>query len=89
MSATRIIILLLLICGFESTCISQVVINEVMASNITKQLTHDKSDFVDWIELYNAGFSILNISGIFITDDLSNPFKWQFRENVDLHPGTH
>ena len=89
MSAPRIIFCLLLICGLHSVCTSQIVINEVMASNITAQLTPDKSDFADWIELYNAGNTIINTGEIFITDDLSNPFKWQPYDHVDLYPGNH
>jgi hypothetical protein len=62
------------------------VINEVMASNITAQMNPDKSDFVDWIELYNKGSNPINLNGLFVTDDLYDPFKWQLNEDATLDP---
>jgi len=57
-----------------------------MACNITYQINPDNSDFVDWIELYNKGDKIIEIQGIYITDDLSDPFKWQLNVDVALDP---
>ncbi len=65
------------------------VINEVMASNITAQINPDNSDFVDWIEIYNNGDKIINIQGIYVTDDLSDPYKWQLKEDVALDPNRY
>lgn len=65
------------------------VINEVMASNITTQINPDKSDFVDWIELFNKGDDTINLQGIYFTDDLSDPFKWQINEGSMLYPRSY
>ena len=63
-------------------------INELMASNIHAQLNPDYSDFEDWIELYNAGDTPVDLSGKFLTDDFSNPFMWQFPDSAIIEPGS-
>jgi len=65
------------------------VINEVMASNITAQINPNYSGFDDWIELHNKGTKTISIQGIFITDDLSDPFKWQLNMEVTLNPNSY
>src|SRR5690606_28683167 len=43
-----------------------------------------------WIELYNYGEETVNLNGLFITDDLSEPFKHQFQFTGDdgiIQPG--
>ncbi|MBC8469759.1 MAG: lamin tail domain-containing protein, partial [Planctomycetes bacterium] len=52
------------------------VINEFMASN--NSVTQDpqgQSD--DWIEIHNYGTKAINIGGLYLTDDLTNPTKWR------------
>lgn len=61
-------------------------INEFMAANIYAQLNPDYSDFEDWIELYNASDSPVSLSGIFLTDDLSSPLKWQLPRHAVIPP---
>ncbi|MCK4750863.1 MAG: chitobiase/beta-hexosaminidase C-terminal domain-containing protein, partial [Bacteroidales bacterium] len=89
MSISRVIFCLLLSLGIPSLYASEIVINEVMASNITTQIDPDKSDFGDWIELYNVSGEIIHLGGIYVTDDLSNPFKWQLPIDVPLHPNAY
>jgi len=53
------------------------VINEVMAANRT--VAKDPSgEFDDWIEIHNAGRRALDLGGMYLTDDPSEPTKWQF-----------
>jgi hypothetical protein len=52
------------------------VINEVLASN-TKTKADPQGQFDDWIELYNAGSAAVDIGGMYLTDDLAVPAKWQ------------
>ncbi|MCD6345781.1 MAG: lamin tail domain-containing protein, partial [Bacteroidales bacterium] len=33
----------------------------------------------DWVELYNAGDEDVDLSGLYMTDNGTYPFKWQFR----------
>ena len=51
-------------------------INEVLAVNATG-LRDPQGDFDDWIEIYNASSRPVNLAGMYLTDDLSNPTQWQ------------
>ena len=54
------------------------VINEFMADNEeTIEDPDEPGEFPDWIELYNGSDSTIILSGMFLTDDLSEPTKWQ------------
>ncbi|MFA5252236.1 MAG: chitobiase/beta-hexosaminidase C-terminal domain-containing protein [Phycisphaerae bacterium] len=58
------------------------VINEFMASNNHESGIHDPADDVDngwddWVEIYNFGDTPINLAGMYLTDNLSNPTKWQ------------
>ena len=58
-----------------------VVINEILAANGTAG--HDgQYEYEDWIELYNAGDSPVNVAGYYLTDDLAVATKWQIPTNV-------
>ena len=62
----------------------QVVINEFLASNATINQDPDFYEYADWIELYNAGTSNINLNGYYVTDDLNNPDKWSITENLNI-----
>jgi hypothetical protein len=53
------------------------VINEFMASNGNTE-ADSQGQFDDWIEIHNFGSTAMNIGGLYLTDDLNNPTKWQF-----------
>jgi len=53
-----------------------VVINELMASN-NRCIQDPQGQYDDWIEIYNYGSQILDLGGLYLTDDLSVPDKWQ------------
>ncbi len=57
-----------------------VVINEVLASN-SHTGTDPQGQYDDWIELYNRGDAPVNLAGMYLTDDLAEPMKWQFPKN--------
>ena len=61
-----------------------VVINEWMADNKGPSGFPDPADglFQDWFELFNPNTNAVNLSGLFLTDTLSNPTKWQIPTNV-------
>ncbi len=50
-------------------------INEFLASN-NSGLADEHGDYDDWIELYNAGETAIDLHGICLTDDLLVPNKW-------------
>ena len=61
----------------------RIFINEFLASNLTDNPDMvDFGDFSDWIELYNDESTDINIGGYYLTDDLSQPQKWQFPANT-------
>ena len=51
-------------------------INEFLASNSTT-IADEFGGFDDWAEIYNAETFAVDIGGMFVTDDLNNPTKWQ------------
>ncbi len=56
---------------------AQVKINEYSGANVTA-VADLFGNTPDWIELYNAGASTINIGGYYLTNDAGNLSKWQF-----------
>ncbi|NCG22253.1 MAG: hypothetical protein GWP91_24820 [Rhodobacterales bacterium] len=63
--------------GGGSNALPSVFVNEVMPSNATV-LQDEIGAFPDWVELYNAGGKAVDLSGYFLTDNLTNTDKWEF-----------
>jgi len=54
-------------------------INEFMASNNDAGGVPDpQGDYDDWIEIYNYGDTTIDVGGMYLSDDIDNPTKWQF-----------
>jgi hypothetical protein len=52
-------------------------INEIMADNETTIEDPDEpGEFPDWIEIYNAGSTPIDLGGMYLTDDPTDPKKW-------------
>jgi len=59
------------------------VINEFMASNNSESDINDpQGDYDDWVEIYNFGDTAIDIGGMYLTDDLDEPTKWQIPNDV-------
>ncbi len=59
------------------------VINEIMADNRrTIQDPCSAGAYPDWIELYNASDQTITLNGMYLTDDVNDPTKWQIRPAV-------
>lgn len=53
------------------------IINEFMASNLSVHPDNcDFDDYSDWIELHNPAGTNVVLNSYFLTDDLTQPFKW-------------
>ncbi len=59
-----------------------VFINELMAQN--SSIVADPADghFEDWFELYNPGTNAVDLAGYFLTDALTNKFKFEITTNM-------
>lgn len=58
---------------------AQVVINEASNRNY-RQILDDNGEYHDWIELYNAGATAVNLKDWSLSDSKKNFQKWQFDE---------
>jgi len=64
----------------EVLAFQEVVVNEFVASNdsIGGGIPDPEGGYPDWIELYNTTDRSVNLSGVFVSDDLDNLTKWEF-----------
>ena len=60
----------------EAASSASLVINEFMASN-SGSVRDPQGQYDDWIEIHNFGSDPINVGGMYLTDDLSFPTKWQ------------
>ena len=65
-------------------------INEFLAINDSSFFDdYDEDD--DWLEIYNAGTEAVNLGGLYLTDDLSNPKGWRIPvtepDSTSIQPG--
>jgi hypothetical protein len=60
-------------------------VNEFMAANVSCCPDTDggTEEFDDWIEIYNAGDQPVDVGGMYLSDDKSNPFNFKI---PDDHP---
>jgi hypothetical protein len=61
-------------------------INEFMASNSNSILDKDYNSYSDWIEIYNSTADTINMKNFFITDNLTQPKKFQFKNDFIIEP---
>ena len=63
-------------------------INEFMADNdATIEDPDEPGEFPDWVELYNPGVAEADLSGMYLTDDLSDPTQWRIPDGVTIPSG--
>lgn len=57
----------------------QLFINEFLAVNSSccPDNASGTNEYDDWIEIYNAGSTAVNIGGMYVSDNKTNPFKYQ------------
>jgi hypothetical protein len=79
------ILLILGLCPFFGLT-AQVVINEFSAANYSAD-ADNYGEFEDWIELYNAGATAVDIGGYFLSDNPGNPDKWEIPAGTSISAG--
>ena len=62
---------------------SPVVINELMADNDNIAMD-PQGDNDDWVELYNRTDSAVDLTGMYLSDKVDNPTKWQFPDGTEI-----
>lgn len=80
----RRIFFLILVILFFNVSDAAIVINEFMASNSSEETDPDFNETADWIEIYNSGTQAVLLKGYFITDNFSDPYKWEIKDNVEI-----
>ncbi len=82
----KISILFILLISFLIKSNAQVLINEYSCSNINTVL--DAYNLrSDWMELYNAGATAVNLTGYYISDDPADLMKWQIPAVTPMNAG--
>ena len=77
MRTRRLIFALLLLHGVTVAAGQvTVAINELMPGN-EGSLRDETGEYDDWIEIHNYGRQPVNVGGMYLSDDPSNPGKWQ------------
>lgn len=73
----------------ENASVGTVFINEIMAANTYSGIDSYFNNYCDWIELYNAGDRVIDLSSHFLTDNFNNPQKWQIPDGTVIGPGEY
>jgi spore coat protein CotH len=74
-----------------TTLIGVLFVNEFMADNETtiQDPDDDGNSYEDWIELYNASESDVDLSGLYMTDDPTQLTKWEIPSGVAIEAGEY
>jgi len=82
--------LIILVVLFSTGCQKKpkpgIYINEFLASNSSVNTDDLNFKHVDWIELYNAYDSIVNVGGYYLTDKKSDTTKWVIPAGTKINP---
>jgi len=63
-------------------------INEVLASN-EATLADEQGEFEDYVEIHNASGSAIDVGGMYLSDDLTDPTKWRIPASTVVPAGGH
>ncbi|MBI1837589.1 MAG: CotH kinase family protein [Flavobacteriia bacterium] len=72
----------------QTATIGQIVLNEFLASNQTDTIDH-ANQYDDWIELYNTTNTPLSLSGLYLTDDTLDLYKYVFPSTAIIPAYSH
>jgi hypothetical protein len=63
----------------------EIIINELLTIN-QNDTVDEAGEHEDWIELYNNTDTPVDLYGLYLTDDFTNPMKFAFPENSTVQP---
>ncbi len=63
----------------------RVYINEILTANSSTNYDPDFKEFSDWIELYNDENHTVDISGFYLSDDITKPMKWEIPNGTKIN----
>lgn len=66
---------------FPNVLKGDIVINEIMSSNRSTVIDSTDLNYEDWVELYNNGNTEKDLTGFYLSDNYTNPEKWEFPES--------
>jgi hypothetical protein len=66
--------------------VGPIVLSELLADN-ENGIRDEANELEDWFELTNTGQQPVAISGMYLTDNVGNPTKWQIPPGYTLQPG--
>ena len=72
----------------DKISVGDLVINELMASNITT-VTDQDGEFDDWIELYNNSSETLSLDNLYLSDTYADLTTWRFPAGLTIAPGSY
>ncbi|MBR4729744.1 MAG: CotH kinase family protein, partial [Prevotella sp.] len=65
--------------------VKSIVINEIMASNVGVVMS-PAYNFDSWIEFYNPTDKVVNLSGMYLSDDVNNLKRWRMPSDIGSIP---
>ena len=69
---------------FSNSLVGHLHINELMAAN-RQTVADEHGEYDDWVEIYNGGNSTIRLDGLYLSDDMREPTKWQIR-GIEISP---
>ncbi len=67
---------------------SELRINEILTSNVNGLVDTESGKFSDWIEIYNASDSLIDLSSYYLTDNYEKQDYWQFPTKTRINPNS-
>ncbi len=67
--------------SFFSASAQKIFISEILAGNATIKVD-ERGEYDDWVEIYNADKSEVDLGGMFLTDNLTHKEKWRFPDTI-------
>ncbi|MBT8233786.1 MAG: lamin tail domain-containing protein, partial [Saprospiraceae bacterium] len=85
----RVLIILVICClGFNFHLGGQsptIYISELLTSN-DFSITDEYGELEDWIEIHNHGSEVVDLKGMFLSDDENDPYKFEIQETILISP---